>query len=67
MDRPGSKRILGIPLMVTAGVLIVLSGLVWAGVIAVAEGSRAILGTALLLAGLVDGGIGLMLKTRSED
>ena len=67
MDRPGSKRILGVSLIVTAGVLIVLSGLFWTGMIAVAEASRTILGTALLLAGLVDGGIGLMLKTWSED
>jgi len=50
---------LGVALVGTGAIMIVLSVVFWAGVIGVAPESRPILGTALLLAGLVDLGIGV--------
>jgi hypothetical protein len=50
---------LGAALLGTGVIMLVLSVVFWTGVIGIAPESRPILGTALLLAGLVDVGIGV--------
>jgi hypothetical protein len=50
---------LGVALVGTGAIMIVLSIVFWTGLVGVAPESRPILGTALLLAGLVDVGIGV--------
>ncbi len=59
MDRAGTKRVLGVALLGTGAAMLVLSVLFWTGVIAIASESRPIIGVALLLAGLIDLGLGV--------
>jgi len=59
VDRAGSRRTLGVALLGTGAIMLVLSVLFWTGVIGIAPESRSIIGTALLLAGLLDIGIGV--------
>jgi hypothetical protein len=59
MERAGAKRVLGIALIASAGVMLVLATLFWTGVIDLAPGARPVLCAALVLAALVDLGVGV--------
>jgi drug/metabolite transporter (DMT)-like permease len=67
MDRPGSKRIVGVALLISGLVLLVLSVLFWTGVFPVQPEARPVLGVALLLAALVDAGIGVKFLQSAGD
>jgi hypothetical protein len=67
MDRPGGKRIVGVALLISALVLLVLSSLCWTGVFPVQAAARPVLGVALLLAALVDAGIGVKFLQSAAD
>ena len=54
-----SRRVLGIALVASSLVMLVLATLIWTGVIGVAPDARHLLSSALVLAALVDLGVGV--------
>jgi hypothetical protein len=60
MDRPGSRRRLGVALLMTAGVLLVIGALCLGGLLRFGEESRLLVGAALMAAAVVDAGVGVM-------
>ncbi len=67
MDRSGSRRIVGVALLISGLVLLVLSVLFWTGVFPVQADARPVLGVALLLAALVDAGVGVKFLQSAGD
>jgi hypothetical protein len=67
MDRPGSKRVVGVALVATGAGIVLLSGLSLVGVLPFfAPDSRPVLGTVFLVAGVLDGIVGFKLLKTSD-
>jgi hypothetical protein len=61
MDRPGSRRRLGIALLASAGVMACLGALCFGGIIPVRGDARVLVGGALMAAAVVDALVGVMM------
>jgi hypothetical protein len=59
MNRPGSRRIVGVTLLGSAVAMLVLAVLVWGGLLGLAAAGRQIVAGALFVAALIDMRVGL--------
>jgi len=59
MEPHGTKRVIGMVLMASGAAMLVLAGLFWGGVIAIAQDMRPYLSGVLGVVGLVDIGMGV--------
>jgi len=66
MNQPGSKRIVGIALLVSSAVLLVLAAIFWFSVVDVGPEVRPIVSAALFVAALADAAIGARLLQSSR-
>jgi hypothetical protein len=64
MDVPGSRRRLGLALLVSAAVIAALAALMFAQAIPLAAGSRVVLSGALVAAALVDAFVAIVVITQ---
>jgi preprotein translocase subunit Sec61beta len=66
MNQPGSKRIVGIALLVSSAVLLVLAAIFWFSVVDVGPDIRPIVSAALFVGALADAAIGARLLQSSR-
>ena len=66
MNQPGSKRIVGVALLVSSAVLLVLAAIFWFSVVDVGPDIRPIVSAALFVAALADAAIGARLLQSSR-
>jgi len=66
MNQPGSKRIVGVALLVSSAVLLVLAAIFWFSVVDVGPEVRPIVSAALFVAALADAAIGARLLQSSR-
>ena len=59
MDRPGSKRLIGVALLASGAGMLLLAGLLLAALLPVAPDTRLVVGSALVVAGALDSVIGI--------
>jgi len=59
MDRPGSKHLIGVALLASGAGMLLLAGLLLAGLLPVTPDTRIVFGSALIVAGVLDAVIGI--------